>query len=146
MRRALGRARPVHALLADAHGVWAWDPRDCHAGATRHASVSTWLKRHPGCDLRLWVGAELAHSLVSGSGPDRGSASDGNRNRNRADDHDSAPTATVCVVEARQLAWISAVQGQLAQVQQTVLADASVGSLQAALAQRPHASARRARV
>ena len=218
LRRALGLARPVHALLADAHGVWAWEPRDCHAGATRHASVSAWLARHPGCDLRLWVGGELARSVVPGGGARHGEADDASgidklgdpspdtapalRARARRElvqrhgavaqhwplatwhtriglgvcalsgidlpaltlqaRHDQvriravvpwwyhafsqaarcvnalnhAPAATVCVVEGRQLAWISTTHGELAEVQQTVLENATVAALHAALTQR----------
>ena len=230
LRRALGLARPVHALLADAHGVWAWEPRDCHAGATRHASVSAWLARHSGCDLRLWVGGELARSMVPAgaalhdeAGKDSGidshsdTPSDDHRDTqfNPALDsavalrararrelmqrhgavaqhwplatwhtriglgvcalsgidlpaltlqarHDQvrirsvvpwwyhafsqaarcvnalnhAPAATVCVVEGRQLAWISTTRGEIAEVQQTVLENATVAALHAALTQR----------
>ena len=226
LRRALGLARPVHALLADAHGVWAWEPRDCHAGATRHASVSAWLARHPGCDLRLWVGGELARSLVLAGAARHGESGNASgidthsdpavvphghpaidsavalRDRARRElvqrhgavaqhwalatwhtriglgvcalsgidlpaltlqaRHDQvrirsvvpwwyhafsqaarcvnalnhAPAATVCVVEGRQLAWISTTRGEIAEVQQTVLEDATVAALHTALTQR----------
>ena len=65
----LGLRSPVHALLADAEGVWAWEPDDAHAAATRHASVKAWFETHPGCDARLWVAAQLTRS------PDRAHAS-----------------------------------------------------------------------
>ena len=61
-RLGLGLRSPVHALLADAEGVWAWAPDDAHAAATRHASVQTWFEAHPGCDVRLWVAAQLTRS------------------------------------------------------------------------------------
>ena len=209
LRRALGLTRPVHALLADAHGVWAWEPRDCHAPATRHASISAWMARHPGCDLRLWVSAELARSLVPASavahaGPDLnvdqnavnapdlrvrarhelvrryGAAAQSwalatwytarglgvcalsgidlaalTRAAHAADVRiravvpwwyhafsqathcvsaiHQAPMAQVCVVEGQQVAWVSATYGVLADVQQTVLADACVDALRDAL-------------
>lgn len=61
-RYGLGLRSPVHALLADAEGVWAWAPDDAHAAATRHASVPAWFEAHPGCDVRLWVAAQLTRS------------------------------------------------------------------------------------
>ena len=196
--RSLGLARPVHALLVDAHGVWAWDPRDCHAPATRHASVTAWLARRPGCDMRLWVGGELARSVVrDGAGDSRTlraqarldlvqrhgavaqnwalatwhtsiglgvcalSGIDLAALTEQARRHDvrvrsvvpwwshalaqalccansvrHAAAATICVVEGRQVAWIAVAHGLLADVQQTTLADASVGALHAALTQR----------
>ena len=62
LRYGVGLRSPVHALLADAQGVWAWAPDDAHAAATRHASVQTWFEAHPGCDVRLWVAAQLTRS------------------------------------------------------------------------------------
>ena len=63
LRHGLRRRGPVHALLADGQGVWAWSPADPHAAATRHASVQEWIKTHPGCDIGLWVSGQLVHSL-----------------------------------------------------------------------------------
>ena len=64
IRRSLGLRAPVHAVLADSNGAWAWNPRNAHSAATRYASVQDWIKRHPGCDLRLWVSGELVQSLA----------------------------------------------------------------------------------
>ena len=64
LRRSLGLRAPVHAVLADSNGAWAWNPRNAHSAATRYASVQDWIKRHPGCDLRLWVSGELVQSLA----------------------------------------------------------------------------------
>ena len=62
-RHAQGVRGPVHALLADGQGVWAWSPSDPHAEATRHASLQDWITSHPGCDIGLWVSGQLVHSL-----------------------------------------------------------------------------------
>lgn len=64
LRRSLGLRAPVHAVLADSNGAWAWNPRNAHSAATRYASVQDWIKRHPGCDLRLWVGGHMVQSLA----------------------------------------------------------------------------------
>lgn len=64
LRRSLGLRAPVHAVLADSNGAWAWNPRNAHSAATRYASVQDWIKRHPGCDLRLWVSGQLVQSLA----------------------------------------------------------------------------------
>ena len=69
LRRRLGLRHPAYALLADAHGVWAWSPRDSHAPATRHSNVEDWVSSHPGCDMRLWVAGHLVHSLARTSAP-----------------------------------------------------------------------------
>ena len=63
LRQGLGLRGPAHALLADAHGVWAWAPGDCYAAATRHGGVREWMRAHAGTDLRLWVSAELTQSI-----------------------------------------------------------------------------------
>lgn len=62
LRHGLGLRSPVHALLADADGIWAWAPGDAHAAATRHTSANAWFEAHPGCDVRLWVAAQLTCS------------------------------------------------------------------------------------
>ncbi|MBC7483642.1 MAG: hypothetical protein H7337_17480 [Rhizobacter sp.] len=62
LRHGLGLRSPMHALLADANGVWAWAPGDAHAAATRHASAQEWFAAHPDCDVRLWVAAQLTCS------------------------------------------------------------------------------------
>ena len=64
LRRSLGLRAPVHAVLADSNGAWAWNPRDPHSAAKRYASVQDWIKRHPGCDVRLWVSGQLVRSLA----------------------------------------------------------------------------------
>jgi hypothetical protein len=63
MRKRLGLRGPAHALLADAHGVWAWAPGDCYAAATRHASLREWMRGQSGCDMQLWVSGDLMHDL-----------------------------------------------------------------------------------
>ena len=63
LRQGLGLRGPAHALLADAHGVWAWAPGDCYAAATRHGGVREWMRAHAGTDVRLWVSAELTQSI-----------------------------------------------------------------------------------
>lgn len=73
-RRAAVLAPPVHAVLVDDCGAWSWQPDDCHAAATRHASVQQWIEAHPGCDLRLWVSGQLLRSL--GAGPAAGATDD----------------------------------------------------------------------
>ena len=65
LRRSLGLRVPMHAVLADSNGAWAWNPRNAHSAATRYASVQDWINRHPGCDLRLWVSGQLVRSLAS---------------------------------------------------------------------------------
>ncbi len=62
-RRGLGLRNPLHALLADAHGVWAWAPHDRHAPAVRHASVADWMRVHPGTDMHLWVSGHFVRNL-----------------------------------------------------------------------------------
>lgn len=62
LRHGLRLRSPMHALLADATGVWAWAPGDAHAAATRHASAQDWFAAHPGRDVRLWVAAQLTCS------------------------------------------------------------------------------------
>jgi len=54
---------PVHALLADEQGVWAWSAADPHAEATRHESVQKWITTHPGCDIGLWVSGQFVHTM-----------------------------------------------------------------------------------
>ena len=198
LRRSLGLRVPVHALLADSSGAWAWDPHDAHAAATRHASVQDWIKLNPGCDVRLWVSGQLVRSL----GRDRTVADQDDESlrshakrefierhgdtaaswalatwRNEAalgvcalsgidlpalNQHagkhavrmqsvvpwwyhafqearrcvtalSQVQTGHVCVVEGRQLAWISTARGLLAEVRQTALAAASVEALQCEL-------------
>jgi hypothetical protein len=63
LRRGLGLRGPAHALLADAHGVWAWMPGDCYAAATRHNGVREWMRAHGGTDVRLWVSGDLTRSI-----------------------------------------------------------------------------------
>ena len=63
LRHGLGLRGPAHALLADAHGVWAWTPGDRYAVATRHAGVREWMRMHAGADVRLWVSADLTQSI-----------------------------------------------------------------------------------
>ena len=63
LRRAAVLAPSVHAVLVDGGGAWSWEPGDCHAAATRHASVDAWIEAHPGCDVRLWVSGQLLRSL-----------------------------------------------------------------------------------
>lgn len=63
LRHASVRAPSVHAVLVDDSGAWAWEPSDCHAAATRHASVQAWIEEHPGRDVRLWVSGQLLRSL-----------------------------------------------------------------------------------
>lgn len=63
LRKSLGLRGPVHALLVDAHGVWAWSPHDSYAAASRHGGVPGWIESHAGCDMRLWVSSDLMHSL-----------------------------------------------------------------------------------
>lgn len=63
LRRGLGMRGPAHALLADAHGAWAWAPGDCYAAATRYGGVRDWMRTHAGSDMRLWVSGDLMHSL-----------------------------------------------------------------------------------
>lgn len=62
LRHGLRLRSPLHALLADADGIWAWAPGDAHAAATRHASAQEWFAAHPGRDVRLWVAAQLTCS------------------------------------------------------------------------------------
>lgn len=66
-RNRASLAPSVHALLVDASGAWSWESGDCHAAATRHASVHDWMEEHPGCDVRLWVAGELLRSLGDAS-------------------------------------------------------------------------------
>lgn len=63
LRHGLGLRGPAHALLADAHGVWAWAPGDSYAAATRHGGVREWMRAHAGTDVRLWVSGELTQSI-----------------------------------------------------------------------------------
>lgn len=63
LRQGLGLRGPVHALLVDADGVWAWSPHDSYAAASRHGSVPNWIELHEGSDMRLWVSSDLMHSL-----------------------------------------------------------------------------------
>ena len=62
-RGGAGLRNPMHALLADTQGVWAWAPHDRHAPAVRHASVADWMRGHPGSDMHLWVSGHFVHSL-----------------------------------------------------------------------------------
>lgn len=63
LRQGLGLRGPAHALVADAHGVWAWSPDDCYAAATRHGGVREWMRANAGADLRLWVSGDLTQSI-----------------------------------------------------------------------------------
>ena len=63
VRQGLGLRGPAHALLADAHGVWAWTPANRYAAATRHGGVREWMRAHAGADVRLWVSSELTQSI-----------------------------------------------------------------------------------
>ena len=63
LRRDLGLRGAAHALLADERGVWAWEPGNCYAAATRHGGVREWMRAHPGVDVRLWVSAELTRDI-----------------------------------------------------------------------------------
>ncbi len=63
LSHGLGLRGPAHALLADAHGVWAWAPGDRYAAAKRHGSVREWMRAHAGTDVRLWVSAEFTQSI-----------------------------------------------------------------------------------
>jgi hypothetical protein len=63
VRQGLGLRGPAHALLADAHGVWAWSPADCFAAATRHAGLREWMRANPGADVRLWVSGDLTRDI-----------------------------------------------------------------------------------
>lgn len=185
---------PVHALLADAQGVWAWSPRDPHAEATRHASVQAWITTHPGCDLGLWVSGQLVCSLprtaASALQDDETVRSNARRElvelhgagaaswalatwkndaargvcalaginlaelnllarehgvqiqsvvpwwyhafqeaRRCVDALNHAVAGHVCVVEGRQIAWITTTRGLLAAVRQMSLANACIAEL-----------------
>ncbi len=63
LRRRAGLRGPAHALLADAHGVWAWSPGDSYAAASRHANLREWMRLHPGSDVRLWVSGDLTRGI-----------------------------------------------------------------------------------
>ena len=63
VRRGLGMRGPAHALLADAQGVWAWQPGDQYAAAQRYGGVREWMRSHSGSDVRLWVSGELTQSI-----------------------------------------------------------------------------------
>lgn len=198
-RHALGQRRPVHALLADSSGAWSWGPDDAHAAATRHASLPAWFKANPGCDMRLWLSAELTRSLDhhhasahrddetlrssahrefierhspaaaawalttrtsdAGRGVRALAGTDLNVVNREAGWHDvrvrsvvpwwyhaslvarrcvnalnQADRGHVCVVEGREIAWITTVRGLLADVRQGSLEAATVGALQAVIA------------
>ena len=190
-----GRVRgPVHALLADGQGVWAWSPGDPHAEATRHESVQEWITSHPGCDIGLWVSGQLVHSLERNatSAPQNDEALRLNARREFVDRHGDgaadwalatwktdvargvcalggidlvklnqharehgvqmqsvipwwyhafqearqcvdalnyAPNGHVCVVEGRQVAWITTTSGLLAAVRQLTLNTACIADL-----------------
>ncbi len=62
LRRRLA-SPPVHALLADARGVWAWAPGDCYAPATYHGELQDWIRAHAGCEMKLWVADALTQDL-----------------------------------------------------------------------------------
>ncbi len=74
LHRAAVLTPSVHAVLVDGDGAWSWEPGDCHAAATRHASVDEWVESNPGCDVRLWVSGQLLRSL--GNEPWSDSAND----------------------------------------------------------------------
>ncbi len=63
LSQGLGLRGAAHALLADAHGVWAWAPGNRYAAAKRHGSVREWMRAHAGTDVRLWVSAEFTQSI-----------------------------------------------------------------------------------
>ena len=63
LRRDLGLRGAAHALLADERGVWAWEPENCYASASRHGGVREWMRSHPGVDVRLWVSAALTRDI-----------------------------------------------------------------------------------
>jgi len=65
----------VHALFADSQCVWAWDPCDPHANARQFRNVEDWITRHPGSAMRLWVSAELQHSVELAEAPADGNTS-----------------------------------------------------------------------
>ena len=185
---------PVHALLADGQGVWAWSPGDPHAEATRHESVQKWITTHPGCDMGLWVSGQLVHSLERSavSAPQDDEALRSNARRELVDRHGDgaagwalatwktdvargvcalagvdlvkltqharehgvrmqsvvpwwyhafqearrcvdaltyAGIGHVCVVEGRQIAWITTTYGLLAAVRQLTLNTACIADL-----------------
>lgn len=194
LRQRLGLRTPAYALLADAHGVWAWSPRDSHAPATRHPNVEDWVSNHPGCDMRLWVAGDLVHSLAQTSAPTL-EDDEALHSRARLDlveqhglsaakwalatwkndaargvcalagidlaaltEHgrrhgvrvrsvvpwwyhafqeakrcvnglNDAPSGNVCVVEGRQIAWLSTTRGLLTDIRQVSVDDDSIESL-----------------
>jgi hypothetical protein len=56
--------RPIeHAVVLDAQGIWAWNPRDPHAAAQRHESLARWVEKNPHSHLRVFVSGLLVHSV-----------------------------------------------------------------------------------
>jgi hypothetical protein len=64
----LRRVTARHAVLVDANGLWAWNPHDAHAGATRHASLPCWVEKNPNSEMQVLVSAPLVRSVCQLTG------------------------------------------------------------------------------
>lgn len=142
--KRLAKRRPVHALLADADGVWAWSPSDPHAPATRHSGLRQWAFANAGRDMRLWTSSALAR----GQELDLKTLGEVDvRTRSVAPwwQHafleakrcvhalNRAARARVCVVEGIHTTWVASEHGELREVQRLTLPEPTVDALQWAI-------------
>ena len=63
IRGTCGTRGTRHAVLVDANGLWAWNPHDAHAPATRYESLPNWVEKNPSSQMHVLVSSPLVRSV-----------------------------------------------------------------------------------